>query len=173
MRAYRYLKNAERWVAIIGLFFLGVTFASQNLGLTKISICIFALMICVRLFLKAKMKSMFKKKNLAKNKYTDDYDDYEYIFTWAVVTWTVFCVSTAVLGFLYSLDLIGMEGLSRSIWGLSAFVFLYSLVIGIKYYKDTLRSKNSGRNDITAAKFNKENSEERSQKSYLKENGGN
>lgn len=165
MRTYRYLKNAERWVVVIGLFFLGVTFTSQSIGLTKISMCVFGLAVVVRLLLKAKMRAMFKKTG-AKNLPVDD-GDYEYVFTWAVVTWTVFVVSISVAGFLYSIDVIELIGLRRSIWGLAIFIGLYTLITGVRYYKDTDRLKKAGRKEITAAELN-ESTKEQSQKSYLK-----
>ncbi len=161
MKAYRYLKNAERWATITGLFFLGVTFASQNLGLTKISICIFAFTIFLRLLLKAKMRSLFRTNKLNKNHYADDYDDFEYVFTWAVVTWTVFVFSVAAIGFFYSLDLIGLDGLSRSIWGLGTFVTFYTLITGIRYFRDIQRIKSSKKNDITVDNLIKKNTKKR------------
>lgn len=166
MRTYRYLKNAERWVVVIGLFFLGVTFASQSIGLTKISLCVFGLAVVVRQLLQAKMRSMFKKSG-KKDKPVDDYDDYEYVFTWAIVSWTVFVVSISVAGFLYSIDAIDLTGLQRSIWGLAIFIGLYTLITGVRYYNDTDKLKKAGRKEITAAELY-ESTNEQSQKSYLK-----
>ncbi len=168
MRAYRYLKNAERWVVVIGLFFLGVTFSSQNIGLTKVSICIFALAIFVRILLRAKMKSLFRKRPNQPVSIDGD-EDFDFVFTWAVVTWSVFVASMSVLGFLYSLDIITLDGLRRSIWGLTGFVLTYTLITGVRYYKETDRLKKRGRKEITAAEFiDKENGKEQSKNSYLK-----
>jgi len=154
MRTYRYLKNAERWVTVIGLFCLGTTFASQTLWLTKVSIAACGLMVLVRLLLKWKMRSLFRKSSPKQAKGLDD-NDYEYVFRWVVVSWTLFVFTIMALGFLISLDWIDLMTFRRTIWGLSAFLGVYTLIVSIRYYQDTKKEKLSGRQEVTAADLNK------------------
>ena len=154
MRAYRYLKNAERWVTVIGLFFLGATFVSQTLWLTKVSIVVCGLMFFSRLLLKWKMRSLYRKSPQKRASHIDE-NDYEYVFRWAVVTWTLFVVTMMIAGFLFSIDVMGLEGLDRTILGLAIYIGIYTLSVSIRYWRDTKKEKMSGRHEITAADFNK------------------
>lgn len=153
MKIYGKLKKYKNRITYLAVISIISSLVFDNIVMSKVAMLFLVICLCVRYYLKIKMRDLFLQSRI--NNEPSDEISYEYVYRWAIVIWVVFVVTfMGVIG-LYLGNKIGLTQIHQTIARLAIFIATYSTIVACRYSRDSKRSQKITPKNPNASQFKK------------------